>query len=166
MPSGPYLQVDTIMFTNTKSGQKIFRRVCKALTAKDLEYAEDEENLQIRIKFEGDDLPIDLQVSVNEESTTIDFLCKLAFEASATTYSEVLAGLNRINGELRFGAFVLIPDTGWLTYRYAYIYADADPTADLILSLISMVVTTVDERDTELKKLIPVNTEERDLMFG
>ncbi|MFA7063040.1 MAG: YbjN domain-containing protein [Methanomethylophilus sp.] len=140
--------------------------MCKALTAKGVSFKTDETALQIYAKFQGDDLPINLQITVNEEYTTIDFACKLAFKTAPPTYDDVLSRLNTINSTLRFGAFILNPENDSLSYRYDYIYAQASPSTELILSLITMVVTVVDAYDGQLKKLVPVNTDTYDPMFG
>ena len=75
-----------------------------------------------------------------------------------SSYNDVLTQLNMLNNSLRFGSFMLDPESGWLLFKYGYIYINARPSEELVLSLVSMVVQTVDEHDGDLKKIIPVNT--------
>lgn len=155
------------MFHITKTGREIFKDACRALTDRKIEYQVDEAKLQIYAKdIKGFDLPISVQIVVDEETTTLNFACPLAFKAPPASYSDVLIQLNTINTGIRFGAFILNPADGWLGYRYSYIYAQARPSSDMISALVGMVIKIVDEYDTPLKQIVPVNTSARDPMFG
>jgi hypothetical protein len=154
------------MFAKAKNGKDVFRTVCKAFDFKDIKCKADETALQIYSVFNGDDLPISLIITIDDASSSVDFRCKLAFEAPMSSYNDVLTQLNMLNNSLRFGSFMLDPESGWLLFKYGYIYINARPSEELVLSLVSMVVQTVDEHDGDLKRIIPVNTNIPDPMFG
>jgi len=155
------------MFHITKTGREIFKDVCRALTDRKIAFEADKENLRLYAKdIKGTDLPIAVQIVVDDETTTLNFACPLAFKAPPASYSDVLIQLNTINTGIRFGAFILNPEDGWLGYRYSYIYAQARPSGEMISALVGMVIKIVDEYDDRLKKIVPVNTAVHDPMFG
>ena len=118
----------------------------------------------VRAQVMGDDLPILIIAKVDEGFIT--FVCKLAFEATQDSYRDAVWNLNAINDTLQFGAFILDTETGWLSFHYSVICGDNRMGKELIAQIVSMVITTVDERDGDLKKILDSSAERfRDVMF-
>ena len=145
---------------------KVYKDVCSAFDSKDIKYNRDEEKFMVYSTFKGDDLPIKLTISVNEEMPILCFDALLDFQAPAGSYSAIMGGLNEINSTLHFGAFVLDPESGRVIYRYHHMFAEYLPSKDVILSITKMVVDIVDANDGNLKKLIPEHTSFKDPMFN
>ncbi len=123
------------------------------------------EEHMVRAQVMGDDLPI--LIIAKADDGFITFVCKLAFEATQDSYRDAVWNLNAINDKLQFGAFILDAETGWLSYHYSVICGDNRMGKRLIADIISMVVTTVDERDGDLKRILDSSVERfRDVMFG
>lgn len=152
--------------TKFSSATDIFTDVTKALKSSDVKFNTNEEDLKVYSTFQGDDLPIKLEISLDPKFPFLCFNSLLDFKAPAESYEIILEGLNRINAGLHFGAFILDPESGRVIYRYHYMFAEYKPSADLIVGMVGMVVKTVDENDGALKKLIPVKTTFNDPMFG
>lgn len=145
---------------------KVYKDVCEAFTSKDIKYNTDEEKLMVYSTFKGDDLPIKLTVSVNDEMPVLCFDALLDFQAPMGSHAAIMNGLNEINSTLHFGAFVLDPESGRVIYRYHHMFAEYIPSRDVILSITEMVVGIVDANDGNLKKLIPERSEFKDPMFN
>lgn len=141
----------------------LYKKICKIFTANGIEYKADDANFIIATPQMGDDLPIMMFITVAEG--TVEFRCKLAFEACEDNFMIIIDAINKLNSEIALGAFVVDPDNGWVMYRYSYIYIDVKPNADLILSLLKMAIDTVDQHDGALKALMPVRKDDKYTMM-
>ena len=143
--------------------ESLYKKIRKIFDANGIEYKADDANFIIVTPQMGDDLPITVFITVSEG--TVEFRCKLAFDATEDNFQIILNEINRLNNETAMGAFVIDPENGWVMYRYSYIYIDVKPNADIIMSLLKMAVDTVDQHDGALKQLIPVNKDDRYTML-
>ena len=145
---------------------RVYREVRAAFDSAGVVYREDAVKREICCLFEGDDMPVKLSVSVSDDVPAIMFDCLLDFKAPGQSFGPVLEGLNTINSSLHFGAFILDPESGRLLYRYHFLMGGRLPPKDVILSVVKMVVDTVDANDGAIKALIPERTAFADPMFG
>lgn len=156
------------MFGRKKAADdnSVYATMIKALDKAQLKYERHDDKRAVTFTMQGDDLPIATLMAV--DSSAITFRCMLAFEAPEERYPEVMFSLNAINDELKFGSFRLDTENGHVNFNYGYIFADANPSGDLILSILKMVVDTVDAHDGDLKKIATVVTPYtgHDPMFG
>ena len=141
----------------------LYKKIRKIFDANGIEYKADDANFIIVTPQMGDDLPITICITVSEG--TVEFRCKLAFDATEDNFQVILNEINRLNNETAMGAVVIDPENGWVMYRYSYIYIDVKPNADIIMSLLKMAVDTVDQHDGALKQLMPVNKDDRYTMM-
>ena len=145
------------------SKESLYRKICKIFSRNGIEFKADDANYIIATPQMGDDLPIMMFITVSEG--TVEFRCKLAFEATEDNFQIILDAINKLNTQIALGAFVVDPDNGWVMYRYSYIYIDVKPDADLILSLLKMAIDTVDQHDGALKALMPVKKDDKYTMM-
>lgn len=143
--------------------ESLYRKICRIFDGNGVEYTADHDKFLIVTPQMGDDLPITMIITVSEG--TVEFRCKLAFDASEDNYQVILDAINRLNSEIALGAFVIDPDSGWVMYRYSYIYIDVRPNPDLILSLLKMAIDTVDAHDGALKALMPIKKDDKYTMM-
>ncbi|MBO7205856.1 MAG: YbjN domain-containing protein [Candidatus Methanomethylophilaceae archaeon] len=141
----------------------LYKKICKIFDANGIEYKSDDDNYIIVTPQMGDDLPITMFITVSEG--TVEFRCKLAFDASEDNFQIILDAINKLNSEIALGAFVIDSESGWVMYRYSYIYIDVKPNADLILSLLKMAIDTVDAHDGALKALMPIKKDDKYTMM-
>ena len=142
----------------------VFKTLRNALDKRDLKYEIDEDNQAIGLSVMGDDLPIPTMIQVNNNH--VRFTAILAFKAIEASYKDVAWNLNLLNTELTFGSFSLNPEDGIVRFDYSYIISNAKPTEDILIALLKMVWTTVDEHDGDLKKIVPVVRDINNPMFG
>lgn len=149
-----------------RSSESVYSDVTKALTSKGIKFNEsDAEKNTVYTTFEGDDFPVKLAITVDDELPVLCFNSLLDFQAPPNSYKEILDGLNLINSNLHFGAFILDPENGRVVFRYHFLFAEYVPSKDMILALTKMVVDIVGENDGDIKKLIPEHRF-NDPMFG
>lgn len=142
------------MFGRKKDTKEaIYKTLIDAFRSENYQYEKNDEKSLVLISFSGDDLPINMAISVNESHIGIS--CYLPFKAPEGAFKDVVWKLNEINQSLSFGAFSIDPSDGIIQFRYGYIFTDADPSRELILSIVSMIVQTVDEHDGALQKIAP-----------
>ena len=142
----------------------VFKTLRNALDKRDFKYEVDEDNQAIGLSVMGDDLPISTMIQVNDNH--VRFTAILAFKAIEASYKDVAWNLNLLNTELTFGSFSLNPEDGIVRFDYSYIISNAKPTEDILIALLKMVWTTVDEHDGDLKKIVPVARDIDNPMFG
>jgi len=117
--------------------------------------------------FMGDDLPISLNIIVND--TTISFLSMLYLKTSEERYKDVAWELNQINKTLIFGAFYLDSDNGMIMFEYNFPYIETNISPGYVLAFMKMLGETVDEHDGNLKKLaesVPRSDSSFNRMYG
>lgn len=152
------------MFTKRGiSKEELRSRIIEVLESKGLEYRVDPEGKYLIVPHMGDDLPITLFMILSEG--TVEFKCKLAFEATEENFQTIIEAVNRLNSQIAMGAFVVDTDNGWITYRYSYIYIDVRPKKELLWSLIEMALNTVDEHDGALKAIMPIKRDDDYMMM-
>ncbi len=154
------------MFGRRKdSKEAVYKTLIKAFRSQGFTFEQDDEEHHIRISFPGDDLNIHMFIRVYD--LHIGFICYLPFKADEDKYKDVAWRLNEINLSLSFGAFGIDPTDGIIQFEYGYIFSDANPSEELMLSIVVMVVQTVDKYDGELEKIAPVTRKgDETIMFG
>ena len=144
----------------------VYKTVIDSFKSQGFTFEQDDENCTVLITFSGDDLRIPMFIKVHD--LHVGFVCYLPFKADESRYKDVAWRLNEINLPLSFGSFEIDPEDGVIQFGYGYIFSDANPSEELILSIISMIIQTVDEFDGELAKI--ANRMVRDtsdsMMFG
>lgn len=159
--TNPYLTDLQINGDNTMFGKKkesgnmtedqVFELIKKAYDSQSFKYEAVKERKLIRTAFMGDDLPIRLNVEVND--VTIRFISLLDFKSAPENFTKVAWELNCINKNLVFGAFYLDPDSGYVMFEYSFPYVEAKITEEFVLAFTQMVGKTVDTYDGDLKKI-------------
>ena len=155
------------MFGRKKSTcRSIYRTLINAFNAQKFTFEQDDENCTVLISFSGDNLRLPMFIRVHD--LHIGFVCYLPFKADESRYKDVAWKLNEINLPLSFGAFGMDPEDGVIQFGYGYIFSEANPSEELILSIISMIIQTVDEFDEELAKIANrmVKGDSDTIMFG
>ena len=108
-------------------------------------------NYQIFLHTKGDDLPINMVIEVKDAS--LHLICPLDFVAEEIKYYDVCWNLSIINKGLDFGAFYLNPEDGRISFEYGMIFLESNMSDRFVLSLITLVLKTVDKFDGDLMKL-------------
>ncbi len=146
---------------------QIYNLIKSSYDSVDLKYGERKEDGVIITGFMGDDLPIRMNIFVND--ITIRFVSLLDFKSAPDNFSKVAWELNCINKNLVFGAFYLDPDDGYVMFEEAFPYKEAQVSKDFILAFTGMIKETVDAYDGDLKKIaekVPRSSDNIEPMYG
>ena len=147
--------------------KQIYALIKNAFESQGIKYDEIKEKGIIQTGFMGDDLPIALNVIVDD--TVIRFVSLLDFNAKPENFANVAWELNCINKNLAFGCFYLDPDDGYVMFEEAFPYGEAQVSESFILAFTKMVSKTVDKYDGDLKKIaekVPRSSSRIEPMYG
>ncbi len=151
--------------TSQMTAEEVYSMVRSAFDKAELKYGVIPENKIIQTTFMGDDLPIKMNIIVDD--MVIRFVCLLDFRAASENFREVAWQLNCINKELVFGGFYLDPEDGFVMFEDAFPYKEAKVSEEFILAFSKLMGQTVDKYDGDLKKIAEkVQRPFDDAMYG
>lgn len=133
------------------TADEVYSMVKTAFDKAELKYGLIPENKVVQTMFMGDDLPIKMNLVVND--MVIRFVCLLDFQAAPGNFKEVTWQLNAINKELVFGSFYLDPEDGFVMFEDAFPYKEAKVSEEFILAFSRLMAQTVDKYDGDLKTI-------------
>ncbi len=132
--------------------EKAFKLLKQSFDSAGYRYEADDAHLALRAMFKGNDLPILFESRVYDGALHMESV--LRFVVPKDKMQDFVWEINKINGNLRFGNFVMDPDSGKALFAYAYLFEEAKPSEELILQIAHMVIGTADDYDGRLAKLI------------
>ncbi|MBE6525625.1 MAG: hypothetical protein IJF47_02610 [Candidatus Methanomethylophilaceae archaeon] len=138
-----------------QTADEVFEVIKKTFTKNNYECKFDEENRIAVALFKGDDLPIASAISINEETATVNFHCKLMFEIPENSRQMVLNEFNNLNSKIAAGAFFLDGENMEPTFRLVHFYDLAPLTTDAVDKLLAIAVGVTDVHDGRIKELVP-----------
>ena len=151
--------------TSQMTAAEVYSMVRSAFDKAELKYGVIPENRILQTTFMGDDLPIKMNIIVDD--MVIRFVCLLDFRAVPENFKEVAWQLNGINKELVFGGFYLDPEDGFVMFEDAFPYKEAKVSEEFILAFAKLMGQTVDKYDGDLKKIAEkVQRPFDDAMYG
>jgi hypothetical protein len=154
------------MFDRNPSGKYLFKTMCKAFDKNNIKYEAAVKDLRIYIPCEDGGNSHPVIISVDNKTPSIEYKCKSTFECPEFQYSEALTKLSVLNASIGFGAFALNEENGWIFFRYGYIFADADPGKNLMLSLPSMDAETMSKHGKLLNSYVSDSIDSNTPVFG
>lgn len=131
--------------------ETVYQTLLDALNALGYDCDADPEAMSIEAIVPGDDLEIGFMAYVEEGR--IRMSCILSISVPPERRRDLVWELNSINSELIYGCFTLGED-GIVSYDYTHIYNDTAPSPELMAALADLMVSTVDEYDGELDRVI------------
>ena len=143
--------------------EQVVSVIKNALDSQDFKYRYVDEAKLFVTSFMGDDLPIATNIRVLDG--VIHFMLLLDLKTSPDNFSKVSWELNCINKQLMFGAFILDPDDGMISFEYGFPYVEADVSSAFILYFTKCMVDTVDAHDGDLKKIAETVKRDMDNMY-
>ena len=144
-------KIESRPYGNKVSQGHMFELMKRTFDESEWKYSAKPEDFAILTSFMGNDLPINIIISVREQSFHIT--CLLDVEAPIDKYSEICWNLNEINHNLAFGSFNLDSENGKMLFEYGMVFVESNMSTDLLREIIRMIVNTVDEHDGDLKKI-------------
>lgn len=134
------------------SAKKIYDTAISVLDKRGWHYST-EEDMIIRLKVKGEDLPIDLVLVVDKEKQILQMLSPLPFEFSEEKRVEGSIATCAINYNLLYGNFDYNFDKGNICYRMIVPFHDSEIGFGLIDFLVSCICSLVDDYNDKLLAL-------------
>jgi len=151
-------------FQSGSRKDQVLRNVKRALAESDLKY--DDKGDIIVLSAMGDDLPIGMLITADDDNVTLNIYCFLMFDVPADARAKLIPELNLINNSINNGAFYMDKDEPKIYFKIIQSYMDGAPSVALIRHLIMVAFKTVDLNDGKLKDLIPAGSVRKDPMYS
>lgn len=100
-----------------QQAQITFDTLCKALDENDWYYTKDEEKLSIECGAQGDDLPMEITVTVDAERMLVILLSHMPFKIPEEKRVELAVAVSIVNSKLIDGNFDYDVRTGHMVFR-------------------------------------------------
>ena len=120
------------------------------LAENELKYDKDDESMKIELQIGGEDLPVDLQISVNEETSRLTCMSHLTFKVKKDNRATMAACLAIANYDFVLGGFDYDFTDGDLWFRLATPFHESVLSIDAVDTLVRTVYNTVDEFNDKL----------------
>ncbi|MCQ2078807.1 MAG: YbjN domain-containing protein [archaeon] len=133
------------------TGAELLALLAKSMDACDMKYRLDSAKNLIATVFQGDDLDINIAIHTFEDKPLVAFDCPLEVEVGEEHEYVILKRINELNSNMHFGEITLEDGRVWYRYHYS-VLPKFDP--DNFLSILRMVVNTIDDSDGDMEKLV------------
>lgn len=133
--------------------KSVYENLSKSLEARGWRYDGNEEELQIRINFNGDDIPMNFIIQVDADKQLISLLSFLPFDIAKDKRVEASIATNFINYMLADGSFDLSLGDGTILYRMTTSYCGSLLSKDVFSNMIDVACCIVDEYNDKLAAL-------------
>lgn len=124
--------------------------VCAMFDDRDWRYDKDVENLEVRCKATGDDLPIDIRFKVDAKREVVMFLSSLNFNVPEEKRAELSVATNIINNAIVAGSFDYSYQDGTIAFRLVNSYCDSLISKEVYDYMLVVGCQTVDEYNDKL----------------
>ena len=124
--------------------------VCAMFDDRDWHYDKDVENLEVRCKATGDDLPIDIRFKVDAKREVVMFLSSLNFNVPEEKRAELSVATNIINNAIVAGSFDYSYQDGTIAFRLVNSYCDSLISKEVYDYMLVIGCQTVDEYNDKL----------------
>ena len=128
-----------------KQGQQAFKTLCAMLDEIEWHYKKDEENLRITSSAKGDDLPIDINFSVDVERQLIMFLSKMPFTIPESRRVALAIAVSAANFPMVDGSFDYNFSEGLIYFRLTSSFRESLLSKELFKYMLMVSCNTIDE---------------------
>lgn len=100
-----------------RQARAAFDALCNALDADGWHYEKDEEDMSINCGAQGEDLPIEIMISVNADRALVTLLSEMPFKAPESRRREMAVAVARANDGMVDGSFDYDYSGGTILFR-------------------------------------------------
>lgn len=133
--------------------KSVYETVCKSLDSRKWRYSGEEENLKIRINFNGDDIPMNFIIQIDAERELVSLLSFLHFDIVKEKRVEAALATCFINYMLADGSFDLSLGDGTILFRLTTSYRGSLVSKDIFSNMVDVACCIVDEYNDKLVAL-------------
>ncbi len=133
-----------------KQAQATFQTLCNMLDSINWNYEKDEEELKIRTHARGDDLPMDVRITVDPDRELVILLSPLPFSIGEEKRSEVAVAISCINLGIVNGSFDYNYLTGDVFFRITSSFMESLIGPEMFHYLMGVSFQTIDEYNDKI----------------
>lgn len=139
-------------YNPNQQAKNIHDLIEKTFQSEDLKYTEVDagENYHFRLKFSGEDLPMDLSFFVDTKRQLIRVVSYLPVHAPKDKFSNIALALAIINYRLNCGCFNLDLSDGSMSFCLNATFKGSIIAADIIQSLLATSLSTIEKYNDKL----------------
>ena len=130
--------------------QEVFATLCQTMDDNDWEYTKNEEKFSIDASAEGEDLPVDLRITVDSERELVYILSYLPFSVSEEKCLDAAIAVSAVNNIVVNGCFDYYMNTGDILFRITNSFADSIISKRVFEYMIWCACQTVDDYNDKL----------------
>ncbi|MBQ7408578.1 MAG: hypothetical protein IJW13_04815 [Clostridia bacterium] len=135
------------------NGLNVFQTVKNALDNIGWHYDANEQELRISLGVDGDDIPMDFDISIDSEKEIINLYSHMPFELNDEKQLELSLATNFINNQLIDGSFDYSPKDKVLLFRMSCCYVDSLLSTKVIDYMLDFSCFATDKYNDKLAKL-------------
>ena len=133
--------------------QQVYRTVCAALDARGWKYNKDEAKLLVHFGVNGDDIPMNLIIVVDEDRQMIRVMSPLPFKMSENKRIEGVVATCHASWGMADGSFDYDLSDGEIVFRMVATYRESNIGEGLIQYLVGCTCAMVDKYNDRLLAL-------------
>ncbi len=124
---------------------KVYNDLCTHLTACGWKYTRHDDDKVITLNMRGDDLPIEMILSVREKPQVVSLFAPIRPKAPEDKRIDAAVAVNVANYGIIFGSFDYDISGGDIRWRAVLPYCNTDITKEQIEYLVMVSATTIDK---------------------
>ena len=128
-----------------EQAQSTFATLCQALDKNDWRYRKDEDALKIECGAQGDDLPMEITVSVDAEKMLVLLLSHMPFVIQEDKRLDVAIAVSAINNELVDGCFDYDIASGHMFFRMTNSFIESKLSEEVFAYMLFCSCHVIDE---------------------
>lgn len=130
---------------NLAQAKAVFDTLCRTLEKHEWHYEKDEEKMSINCKARGDDLPMDITVTVDAVRMVVILLSPIPFTINEEKRLDVAIAVSAINSLLVDGSFDYNVMSGDMAFRMTNSFIDSTIGEDVFTYMLFCSCQTIDE---------------------
>ena len=139
--------------TTAQNAKNIYEKICSALDARKWHYQRDDESLDITFGVNGEDIPMEMHISVNAERKIVMLISPLNFRVAEDKRLDLAIAVCAVNSLLAEGNFDYDIASGTLGFRITQSYLESDISVRALDTMISVSCGLTDKFNDKFKAI-------------
>ena len=130
---------------NPQKAREAFATVCAVLENRNWQYQKSEEKMLIACSARGEDLPMNLNIRVNEDRSAVVIFSYMPYNVQQDKLLDMALAVAAVNNRLMSGCFDLDLTTGRIYFRITNCYVDSQISGAVYDDMLLTACWTIDE---------------------
>lgn len=137
-----------------KRAQEAYKTLCKMLDKNGWHYDKNEDRLSIACSASGDDLPIDVRMSIDADRQLAVFLSSMPFTVPADRRDALAVAVSRANYGMVDGSFDYKYSEGKIVFRLTSSFIDSVVGVEMFDYMLGVSCSTVDNYNDKFLMIV------------